>query len=113
MLNLVSLDFQAPVYQIPLETLPVVIGRGPDADVRIDHDSVGREHCRIEHVDGEWVVSDLETVHGTFIEGTRIRRAILRPGCQLAVGMLTFLVQSVREEDSRAVLEEAVLGRAA
>jgi pSer/pThr/pTyr-binding forkhead associated (FHA) protein len=108
-LNLISLDFEAPVCEITLNSLPAVIGHGPDADVRIEHHSVGPEHCRIDWVDGELVVDDLDTVHGTFVEGTRIRRAVLRPGCQLAIGLLSFLVQSLPEADPAEPLEESLL----
>jgi pSer/pThr/pTyr-binding forkhead associated (FHA) protein len=108
-LSLISLDFQSPRCQITLGRLPAIIGHGPDADVRIEHCSVGREHCRIDWVDGEVVVEDLDTVHGTFLDGTRIGRAVLRPGRQLSIGLLSFLVQSLPEAEPAAPAEEAQL----
>ena len=44
---LISLDFQGPVCETTLRRLPAVIGHGPEADVRIEHSSISREHCRI------------------------------------------------------------------
>jgi pSer/pThr/pTyr-binding forkhead associated (FHA) protein len=108
-LNLVSLDFQAPVCEVTLNSLPAVIGHSPDADVRVEHHSVGSKHCRIDWVDGELVVDDLDTVHGTFVEGARIRRAVLRSGCRLAIGLVSFLVQSLPEAGPAAPLEESLL----
>jgi pSer/pThr/pTyr-binding forkhead associated (FHA) protein len=111
-LSLVSLDFQAPACQITLNRLPTVVGHGPDAGIRIEHSSVSREHSRIDFVNGEFVVEDLDTVHGTFIDGTRIRRAVLRPGCQLAIGLLSFLVQPLPEAEPAAPADEALLSHA-
>ncbi len=45
--TLISLDFNAPVCETTLRRLPSIIGHGPDADVRIEHDSISRRHCHI------------------------------------------------------------------
>ncbi len=111
--TLISLDFQAPVCETILPRLPSIIGHGPDADVRIEHCSISRAHCLIRRVHGEVVVEDLGSVHGTFVEGTRIRSAtLLRPGCQLAIGLLSFLVQLQRDAEPVAPAEEALLTEA-
>jgi pSer/pThr/pTyr-binding forkhead associated (FHA) protein len=110
--TLISLDFQAPVCETTLGELPSIIGSGPTADVRIEHCSISRAHCRIDRENGQFVVEDLDSVHGTFVDGTRIRRAALRPGCQLAIGLLSFLVQSRPEAESVAPVEESQLAEA-
>ncbi len=110
--KLISLDFQAPACETTIRRLSSIIGHGPDADVRIEHCSIGRQHCRIDYVDGELVVEDLDSVHGTFLDGTRIRRAVLRPGCELAIGLLTFLVQLGPEVEPAAPVEETLLTEA-
>jgi pSer/pThr/pTyr-binding forkhead associated (FHA) protein len=111
-LTLISLDFNAPVCETAVKRLPSVIGHGPDADVRIEHCSISRAHCRIDRVDGEFVVEDLDSVHGTFVDGTRIRREVLRPGCQLAVGLLSFLVRSRQETEPVAPVEDSLSAEA-
>lgn len=51
----------------PLREKPLVVGRGDDCDVRITDNSVSRRHARIERdVDG-FVVSDLGSTNGTFV----------------------------------------------
>ena len=111
-LTLISLDFNAPVCETNVGRVPSIIGHSPDADIRIEHCSVSREHCRIDCVDGEFVVDDLDSIHGTFVDGTRIRRAALRPGAQLAIGLLSFLVQMLPESDPLATAEETMLTEA-
>jgi pSer/pThr/pTyr-binding forkhead associated (FHA) protein len=111
-LALISLDFNAPVCETTVGRLPSIIGHGPDADVRIEHCSISRAHCRIDCVDGEFVVEDLDSMHGTFVDGSRVRREALRPGSQLAIGLLSFLVQLRAESVPVAPAEESLLAEA-
>ena len=65
----ISLDYLVPQCDTSLDALPVVIGHARDADIRLDDHSVGGYHCRIDCVGDEMVVSDLASVHGTFVNG--------------------------------------------
>jgi pSer/pThr/pTyr-binding forkhead associated (FHA) protein len=88
---LISLDYLVPRGNTKLETFPVVIGHAHDADIRLDDHALADYHCRIELVDDEAVVSDLGTVHGTFVNDVRVEREVLRHGDELAAGLTTFL----------------------
>ncbi len=50
----------------------LVIGRGENADVVIDHRAVSRRHCAIRRVGDEFVVSDLGSTNGTRLNGTGV-----------------------------------------
>jgi sulfite reductase (NADPH) flavoprotein alpha-component len=89
--RLISLDYLVPRADTNLDAFPVVIGHAQNAAIRLDDYSVADYHCRIELVDDEVIVSDLGTVHGTFINDIRVDRGILRHGDELAVGLTTFL----------------------
>lgn len=45
----------------------LVVGRDSSADVTIADDSVSRRHAELHHVDGAWVVRDLGSSNGTFV----------------------------------------------
>jgi hypothetical protein len=47
-----------------------VIGRAEQCTVRLDDPSVSRRHARLEHRDGRWLLSDLDSSNGTYV-GTR------------------------------------------
>jgi pSer/pThr/pTyr-binding forkhead associated (FHA) protein len=47
--------------------------------------------------DDRLVVTDLGSVHGTFVNGSRITESILSAGDELGIGMMTFLVQVEQE----------------
>ncbi len=51
----------------------VTVGRSPNCDLVIPHDSVSRTHCRIEiSPKGVFLITDLDSSNGTYIEGNRL-----------------------------------------
>ena len=78
--------------EIPLNRLPVTIGRGAEADIRLPDRWVSRRHCVIDRVDDQLVVRDLGSSNGTLVNGSHIGESILLPADRLTVGMTTFLI---------------------
>ncbi len=68
-----------------------VIGRTADCDIALDHKPLSRHHARID-LDGErWILTDLESANGTFVNGERVSAARpLRSGDRLQLGRLEF-----------------------
>jgi pSer/pThr/pTyr-binding forkhead associated (FHA) protein len=63
------------------------IGRGTDADIRLDDPMVALTHAElIGHGDGTVTVRDLGSRHGTFVGSRRIEQAMLRDGDELLIG---------------------------
>ena len=72
---------------IPLGAADISIGRAPDSTLVLDDDYASYNHARISLVNGTWVVSDLGSTNGTWVDRTRITGATpLAPGHQLKVG---------------------------
>ena len=69
----------------------LVLGRSPDAHVRLVDDGISREHCRILLEGGEIWVEDLGSSNGTFHNGRRLTRERLRDGDKLRLGQTTVL----------------------
>jgi hypothetical protein len=57
---------------VPLDQPVVVLGRGQDAQVRIDAPSISRFHARFERSPSGWVLTDLDSSNGTLVNGVRI-----------------------------------------
>lgn len=91
--ELISLDYGLAKSDIVLAQFPALIGSEADAQIRLEDQSISPRHCEIDFINGSLVVRDLDSVHGTFVNGTRIEQASLAPGDELTIGMLTFLVQ--------------------
>lgn len=91
--KLISLDAGALELKIVLDKLPAIVGRGPDADIYLDDRWTSRIHCEISELNGTLLVRDLESRHGTFVNGECVAEAHLRPGDRLTVGLTGFEVR--------------------
>ena len=82
-------------YETPDE--PAVIGRSSDQIHLSDH-SASRRHAQIRPVSGQWILDDLNSSNGTFLNGQRVvSPTVLKHGDQIKVGS-TLLVFSGQEE---------------
>jgi pSer/pThr/pTyr-binding forkhead associated (FHA) protein len=73
-----------------LDGTPLVIGRGPDAAVRLDDDYVSTRHARIGVSGDTWYVEDLGSTNGTYIGNQRLTQATaIQLGTQVRVGKTT------------------------
>jgi two-component system, cell cycle response regulator len=73
----------------PLDERPRIIGRGEDCDIRILDTSVSRRHVRVERIDGEFFVLDMQSTNGTYVNDRQSvagEPSILRDGDYLRVG---------------------------
>lgn len=81
---------------IPLEKAIVLIGRQADCDVSLTHSrKVSRKHCCIAQVNSSYVVRDLGSTNGVFVNGARVRKETgLALGDELAIGDVRFRLQN-------------------
>lgn len=69
------------------------IGRGARADFVLEAALVSRIHCRLTaEASQQLIVEDLESTNGTFVNGEKVDRAVLKTGDRLAVGRVEFVV---------------------
>jgi sigma-B regulation protein RsbU (phosphoserine phosphatase) len=85
----------------PLGASEIVIGRRADADIVLTHPLVSRHHARIVRESEAFVVVDLNSSHGTFVNGSRVSRQPLRPRDRIRLGEQGVELIFMRE-DSRA-----------
>jgi hypothetical protein len=64
----------------------VVIGRGKEADLRVNDPNVSRKHAAIYWNNGRLMVDDLGSTNGTMVNGYPVTRTMLRPTDVVAVG---------------------------
>ncbi|MCK9182801.1 MAG: GGDEF domain-containing protein [Fibrobacteraceae bacterium] len=72
--HLVVLYPQASFKQIPLTQGITIIGRGLDADIRLDDDMISRKHCEIFWDGNKVTIRDLDSTNGTFIDGIALTK---------------------------------------
>lgn len=71
-----------------------LIGRSPDCDVFLDDVTVSRRHAEIVREDGVYVIRDLGSLNGTFVNRRRIESSALSADDEVQIGKyrMTFLV---------------------
>ena len=75
---------------VPLEQVPILIGRGADAAIRLDDDYVSTRHARIASSGDQWFVEDLGSTNGTYIGSHRLTQpTTLTLGSKVRIGKTT------------------------
>jgi len=76
-------------YALP-ESGELKIGRLPMLPIALLDTKVSREHCRVYRQSTGWVVEDLGSRNGTYVNAQRIKKRLLQPGDRLRVGQTEF-----------------------
>ena len=71
------------------------IGSGADVDILLDHPTVSRKHAEIWQEHANWVIRDLDSKNGTFINGRRIVQSFISKGDELKLGDYVADVETV------------------
>jgi pSer/pThr/pTyr-binding forkhead associated (FHA) protein len=74
------------VQTLALNRESISIGRLPDQDLVLHASYVSRHHAVINRVDGGFELVDQGSTHGTWLNGLRVNRALLRPGDVIQFG---------------------------
>jgi diguanylate cyclase (GGDEF)-like protein len=85
------------VYSIDAEE--TVLGRGHGCRVRIEDSALSRRHCRLLRRDDGFVIEDMGSTNGTFVDGEPVREPRrLEDGVRIQMGRDTVLKFSVQDE---------------
>jgi len=71
---------------VPLDKHETLIGRGKECRLCLDLNNVSRIHARIVRNTEEFVIEDLESTNGTFVNNVRVMRCILHDHDQIRIG---------------------------
>jgi two-component system cell cycle response regulator len=82
-----------------IEADETVLGRGHGCRVRIEDTALSRRHCRILKREGGYLIEDLGSTNGTFVDGEPVREARrLEDGGRIQMGRDTVLKFSIQDE---------------
>lgn len=86
----VSLKFQDNVLKdIPLDKDIITVGRRPDNTIHIDNLAVSGFHAKIFREGERFVIEDMNSLNGTFVNGAKISKAVLKNGDNVLIGKHT------------------------
>jgi len=69
-----------------LDTDVTVAGRHPDADIFLDDVTVSRRHAEITRDGKVFSIRDLDSLNGTYLEGSRTAGGLLQDGSEIQIG---------------------------
>ena len=78
----------------------VSIGRESASSISLSHSSVSRRHCLIERKGSEFVIRDLDSFNGTFVNGVPVKDQTLVHADQIKVGSIALLFLTDESEDT-------------
>ncbi len=89
---------------IPIHEDELTIGRTEEATVALFDESLSRRHARFAKVCGRYVVEDLQSTNGTFVNGARVERVLpLDDGARIQLGVATLLRFTLQNDAELAV----------
>lgn len=94
-----------------LTEIETSIGRDDINNISIDHPSISRVHCFINRKEDYYEVVDNDSTNGVFINGKKIKKAILKNGDILQLGDKEFVYIAPGELFSPSFLKEERKGK--
>ena len=83
-----------------------MVGRSADADIRVFDDAASRQHAVVVREGDDYVVQDLGSTNGTFVNGRRVERHVLRSGDEVAIRDMRLLFLDDRDAERPTVIED-------
>lgn len=88
-----------------------LIGRGDEADVRIEEQRVSRKHAVIKvSQDGQTIIEDQGSSNGTFVNGVQVHRQELKDGDRIQVGSSCIIKFSYQDDLEYELQQELASG---
>ncbi|MBM7855744.1 hypothetical protein JOC37_002159 [Desulfohalotomaculum tongense] len=72
--------------EFPLGNYRMVIGRRDTCDIVLADPSVSRRHAQLDNQDSRYVLTDLNSTNGTFVNGEKITKKLLEPEDVITIG---------------------------
>src|ERR1700730_3697930 len=107
--QLVAIDGPLRGRTFYLDESVVSIGRLESNDIKLDDPFVSRHHCLIRNEGDEYLIEDLHSANGTYVNGKRVNIGSLKEGFLIGIGGSLFrfrFPQDLRSENSDLRLPE-------
>lgn len=69
-----------------LDSDTTTVGRHPDADIFFDDVTVSRRHAEVLRSGKSFEIVDQRSLNGTYVDGERLDRGVLRNGAEVRIG---------------------------
>ena len=94
--------------ELTLDKFPVTLGREGDSVLPIHDRWASRHHCQLFEQEGDLLVRDLGSKHGTIVNSSPVDQCRLGQGDRLMVGLTALVIQQI---DAQSVDADALADR--
>ena len=95
---------------IALKKLITSIGRSHDNTIVLDDPRISRHHLEIRFINDHFVMFDLQSTGGTFINGKRVNQGILYPGDLISLAGVDLVFTQSRHLQGNSRLDTNPIG---
>jgi len=109
--NLIVRKGQLKGHRFPIRVPIVNVGRAEYNDIVVPDQSVSSAHAKIQLREGIWMVVDLDSTNGTFVDGDKVSGdAPIAPGAVLRFGEISVVFESTKDDSVKQGGGTQVLG---
>jgi sigma-B regulation protein RsbU (phosphoserine phosphatase) len=72
--------------RVAIDPVPFLIGRQSENNLVLRDNRISRSHARITAGNGTYAIEDLDSSHGVFVNGQRVKRQVLKDGDRIDFG---------------------------
>ena len=84
----------------------LTFGRSPEADIALPSVKASRIHAEIKPWDGDYVIKDLKSRNGMYINGARVEVAVLKAGDVIRLGDVDFYCDKESGKGTQTIVRE-------
>jgi hypothetical protein len=97
-------------YPLPATHGTSIIGAAADCWLRLWDPSgrISRRHASLSFGDRGWMIVDLDSKNGIFVDGVRVASSAVVPGAEIRIGSITLIAESPRLVALRGLLERLI-----
>lgn len=93
--TLVVIDGPLQGMEVALDRKEVRIGRAPNNEFVIEDDYASSQHARLQKTEDGWLLQDLNSTNGTYVDGERIGAPVsINQDMQIRIGKTIFELRS-------------------
>ena len=86
---------------------PMIFGRGEQVDVRVADERMSRQHFVVAPKgQGAYVIQDLKSTNGTFVNNERISERELQPNDRIRAGQAVFVFLAEKPKGMTTIMRE-------
>jgi pSer/pThr/pTyr-binding forkhead associated (FHA) protein len=103
-----------PLNTYVLDEPVITIGRLPENTISIANMGVSRRHLRIEEdFDRKYILTDLNSLNGTLVNGKKVKKVPLHSGDKITIGKFTIIYEEISSAAAGAAPDHGMSGQVA